>query len=73
MNWCNFDHSVWQRIIDSVQIEINQSRPVIQGSDRDKGAIDISINNATRAGVEDFIEFNNCSISEIKPPKEPGS
>jgi putative N6-adenine-specific DNA methylase len=38
------------------------------GSDRDKGAIKMSIENAARAGVTELTEFKQQTISDIIPP-----
>ena len=72
MKWRKFNRSAWNQIVESIPTENINRRPIIQGSDRDKGAIDISIHNSIRAGVEDYIEFKNCSMSAISPPKESG-
>ena len=43
------------------------------GSDRDKGAIQNSIKNSKKAGVEPFCHFKTKSISDATPPtQEPG-
>ncbi len=38
------------------------------GSDRDSGAIKMSIENAKRAGVDKLTEFNEQTISDMRPP-----
>jgi len=40
------------------------------GSDRDQGAIKMSIQNAERAGVDDVTSFHHASISDIAPPTD---
>lgn len=41
------------------------------GSDRDAGAIAMSRTNAERAGIAQFVEFRQHTISEIVPPEGP--
>jgi putative N6-adenine-specific DNA methylase len=40
----------------------------VYGSDRDKGAIEISQENAARAGVAKYTEFKRQTIADITPP-----
>jgi putative N6-adenine-specific DNA methylase len=72
MRWINFNKSIWNQIIESIKMKEMDHGQVIQGSDRDEGAIQISQKNADRAGVSDLIEFRHNAISAIHPPKEPG-
>jgi len=72
MQWKNFNRSAWNQIIESVKTSEITPAPIIIGSDRDEGAIQISKKNAARAGISDLIEFNHCAISAILPPKKPG-
>jgi putative N6-adenine-specific DNA methylase len=37
---------------------------VIMGSDRDRGVIDVAWNNAIRAGIQPFVHFQHCAISD---------
>ena len=34
------------------------------GSDRDRGVIDVAWNNAIRAGIQPFVHFQHCAISD---------
>jgi putative N6-adenine-specific DNA methylase len=64
-----FDAEAWQtmRAVKSARIP-----PVrFHGSDRDAGAVAMSRANAERAGVTDFTEFRQATISEITPPDGP--
>ena len=62
----NFDTAAWEKM-RSVE---RQASPDCHfyGSDRDAGAISMSIENAARAGVGKLTEFRQGTISEIVPP-----
>lgn len=72
MKWPNFNKSIWDMMLSENHPKLPPKLPIIQASDRDAGAIEISKSNATRAGVQDLIEFNCQAISSIAPPEEPG-
>lgn len=42
--------------------------PVFYGSDRDQGAVGMSVQNAERSGVADLCHFRRASISDAEPP-----
>ena len=46
--------------------------PII-GSDRDPGAIRMSISNAERAGVGDMVRFEQKTLEDVEPPTEFGA
>lgn len=61
-----FNEKMWEEMVQksSSLDDINQTEvPLIIGSDRDDGAIKSSIENAKRAGVENFIQLESSSIS----------
>jgi len=72
MLWPNYDKSIWEKLLTTIPKKLSNELPIIQASDRDAGAIEMSIANAKRAGVEDFIEFNCEAVSSISPPPMPG-
>lgn len=45
------------------------SLPIIYGSDRDAGAIEIANANALRAGVSGMITFHHHALSDLKEHK----
>lgn len=66
-----FDKRVWDEMRQAAKSRMPQLR--FFGSDRDAGAIRMSLANAERAGVTDCTHFERCSISEVQPPDcEPG-
>ena len=72
MLWPNFDNLTWENMLVTIQPKSSNKLPIIQASDRDAGAIEMSIANAMRAGVRDLIEFKCEAISSISPPPMPG-
>lgn len=44
----------------------------IHGSDRDAGAIEAAVANATRAGVADVVTLEHCALSAAEPPGPAG-
>lgn len=65
----SFDAHVWASLRRSETI----TRPEIRfyGSDRDAGAIRMASDNATRAGVSDFVTFETQTIENLEPPPGP--
>lgn len=64
--FANFDAQAWQKM-RSVQRE-GATGLHFYGSDRDEGAIKMSIENAARAGVSEITKFENRTMSDIHPP-----
>lgn len=64
-----FDAAAWQRMREVKSARTPAAR--FHGSDRDAGAIGMSRANAERAGVAEYTEFRQCTISEILPPDGP--
>lgn len=65
----NFDPEAWQAMREVKSRREPAAR--FYGSDRDAGAIAMSIANAERADVADCTEFRQAAISEIAPPEGP--
>lgn len=62
----NFDLAAWEKMRN---VERKGSPDFhFYGSDRDEGAVRMSGENAARAGVEKFTEFQQRTISDITPP-----
>ncbi len=72
MDWPDYNPVLWQSVSESWQAHHAGDVPLIQASDRDAGAIQISQANAERAGVSGAIEFTCRAISAIQPPPGPG-
>jgi len=64
-----FDDEPWQALRNRVNTKVTTQK--FYGSDRDPGAIRMSLANAARAGVAEKTEFQNLPIAEITPPEGP--
>jgi putative N6-adenine-specific DNA methylase len=65
----SFDPEAWQRMREVKSARIPPAR--FHGSDRDAGAIAMSRANAERAGIAEYTEFRQATISEVHPPAGP--
>lgn len=72
MDWPDFDLNLWKETVQNAEAQIRTGNPLIQGSDRDAGAIQMARANADRAGVLESIEFSHQAVSAIHPPAVPG-
>lgn len=77
-HWPDFDPGSWASVNGSVAsqrvagLEVVNSRPKLQASDRDEAAIVMAKANAERAGVSDLINFESIVVSHLKGSTEPG-
>lgn len=62
----NFDPAAWKKMRSVTREAVADIHAY--GSDRDEGAIKMSIENAARAGVSVLTEFQQKTITEITPP-----
>jgi putative N6-adenine-specific DNA methylase len=73
MDWQNYEPAVWEALLEenSHQVDRQESqignKLIIFASDRDAGAIQMSRDNASRIGVEEFIKFSCQAVSAIEP------
>ena len=67
MQWSNFDPIRWKSLLDSGKQQVNNHTPQIFASDRDAGAITVAKANAERAGMAEYIDFSQHSLSAIEP------
>jgi len=72
MHWPRFVRRAWNLLLEENQPVSVPVPPVIFASDRDAGAIAAAQENAARANVAEFIQFNRKSISDLSVPPEPG-
>ncbi|MBG79040.1 MAG: RNA methyltransferase [Alphaproteobacteria bacterium] len=63
-----FDPSAWQTMRSVTRTP--QTGLAFYGSDRDSGAVQMSAENAARAGVETTTHFTQQAISDITPPTD---
>ena len=66
-----FDAAAWEAMRAVKSARVPTAR--FYGSDRDAGAVAMSRANAERAGVADYTEFRQCTVSDmLVPPGPPG-
>ena len=71
--WPDFDAKAWTRVREQAEAAVLGASPVvIQGSDRDPGAIESGRANAERAGLGNTVEFAERPISAMEPTGERG-
>lgn len=63
-----FDSQAWEKMRAVKRTSATNIK--FYGSDRDEGAVKMSIENAMRAGVGEVTDFKQQTISEITPPTE---
>ncbi|TJZ93484.1 class I SAM-dependent RNA methyltransferase [Paracoccus gahaiensis] len=63
----NYDTSAFTRMRDAVTPRAAPAQ--FTGSDRDPGAIRMSLANAARAGVTDITRFEACQITDLQRPE----
>ncbi|AOX16810.1 THUMP domain-containing class I SAM-dependent RNA methyltransferase [Kozakia baliensis] len=63
----NFDEAAWAQMREAKSARIPSVR--FYGRDRDVGAITMSRANAERAGISDYTDFQQGTISELTPPE----
>lgn len=72
-HFATFDPVAWQRMRAVGTGTIATPHFRCHGSDRDAGAVRMSIDNAERAGVADTTAFRQLTVSELQqPPDRPG-
>ncbi|MDG3439545.1 THUMP domain-containing class I SAM-dependent RNA methyltransferase [Nitrospirillum amazonense] len=64
-----FDAAAWDALKASATLTAPTMR--FHGSDRDAGAVKMSQDNASRAGVADWTDFRRQAISDLTPPDGP--
>ena len=67
--WPEFERAVWNQLREGLQqsVRTKGAAPIV-GSDRDAGAIGAARANATRARVEEDVEFVQRAVSLATPP-----
>ncbi|HEY7394886.1 MAG TPA: class I SAM-dependent RNA methyltransferase [Gemmatimonadaceae bacterium] len=71
--WPDADEQLWKTLLAEARANERPTSPVvIEGSDRDEGAIAAAKSNAERAGVADDISFAVRPISALSAAEAPG-
>lgn len=68
-NLSSFDPAAWRAMRASPPPTTPETR--FHGSDRDAGAIRMSVQNAARAGVSEWTDFACLPVGDLTPPKGP--
>ena len=69
--FANFDAGAWERMRAAVMAPHETPAVRFYGSDRDRGAVEMSHANAARSGVSALVDFRQHAISDLKPPDGP--
>lgn len=72
MDWPNFKNILWEEQLQAALAAEKHDFPLLYGSDRDAGAVQISAENAARAGVGNRIQWHCQAFSAVEPPEQPG-
>lgn len=71
--WPDFDSSMWRAAVSEAKsAALDRPPQPIMASDWHEGALSLAFDDATRAGVVDFIEFYNEDVAAYVPPTKPG-
>ena len=70
--WPAFDSAAWRDLKAEARSRTRGATVSIQGSDRDKGAVEASRANAERAGVSDSVSFEAKALSAVEPAESSG-
>ncbi len=71
-HWQNFDSILWEKVKKEANDQIIEWDGQIYARDIDSRSIDITIQNGTRAGVEDYIMVKKEDFFESSPKGETG-
>jgi putative N6-adenine-specific DNA methylase len=72
MDWQHYDPMLWELILKEYRFRMEerkseyQNKFSISGSDRDAGAVKMAQANASRIGVDEFVEFSCRAVSAIE-------
>lgn len=70
--WPVFSKEAWVEQLEKARSEIIPLSCRIQGFDRDKGAVEMAIANASRAGQKTDVDFRQQALSSLEPAATPG-
>lgn len=71
MDWQNYDAALWQEVRAAAQPSERRVPPIF-AADRDTGAVQMARENAQRAGVAEWVTFQQQAISYLQPPETAG-
>lgn len=68
--WPNIDRSIWQKVRKEAEGAINDKEFIIFGSDKDGKILKTARENAIKAGVEAYTNFQKLPIEEFSSRKK---
>lgn len=71
-NWVNYDPRLWKNLFEEASAQEIPCPAVLQGSDRDAGAVQSAQANAERAGVAADLNLSCLAVSALSAPAGPG-
>lgn len=72
-NLLNFNEEAWDSIVDeAISAEVETTDLHFYGYDIDRKVLDKAIENAKRAGVNEFIQFKKGNVTTLQAPIEKG-
>ncbi len=71
-NWVNYDPRLWKNLFEAACAQEIPCPAVLQGSDRDAGAVQSAQANAERAGVAADLNLSCLAVSALSAPAGPG-
>ncbi len=72
MDWPEFRRETWEQMVAEARSKVTETDTDLLGYDRDAGAVNAAISNASRAGQKDNILFRQQPISLLEPAQTPG-
>lgn len=70
--WPNFDKEMWEQVREGAKASVNNKEFIIQGSDIDGWVLKTAKDNATKAGVRDYINFQRLDVKDVRYGKKGG-
>lgn len=70
--WPSMDKEIWQQVREGAKAAINSKEFKIQGSDIDGRVLRTAINNAEKAGVSNYVNFQKLPMQSVSSKKKNG-
>lgn len=70
--WPSMDKELWQQVREGAKAAINNKEVSIQASDIEGRVLRTAMNNAKKAGVSDFINFQKLPMQNVSSKKKNG-
>ncbi|WP_346937671.1 class I SAM-dependent RNA methyltransferase [uncultured Clostridium sp.] len=70
--WPTFDKEIWDQVREGAKRSVNKKEFVIQGSDIDGRVLRTAMDNAKKAGVEKYVNFQRLDMKDVRNRKKGG-